>query len=113
MEILKVSDAAMENDKMLMYKLSRAPGVNIQNCVGDVIDVGLWALYKDGDGDRSREILAIISGDKIFRSVSPTFKRSFLDIVENFAVTPQITVVAGQSKQGRTYVDCVMVALNY
>lgn len=113
MEIIKVSDVAIENDRMMLYKISRAPGVNIQNCVGDVIDVGAWALYKDGEGDKAREILAIASGDKIYRSVSPTFKRSFFDIVENFSKTPQITVVTGQSKQGRGYVDCVMISLNY
>lgn len=103
--------ANLENRRLDLYKVTRAPGDNLQKHVGDVISVKEWCFFKDGDSEgRQREILAIVSMEnKIYRTISPTFRRSFDDIVSNFFERPVISVIAGTSKSGRDFIDCVLI----
>lgn len=100
----------LEDDRMSLYRVTRAPGENIQKHVGDVIHVRDWCFFKDGEGERQREVLALIDyEDHVYRTISPVFRSSFDDIVSNFFDKPIVTVVEGESKGGRKFVDCVLM----
>lgn len=100
----------IENNKMALYRVTRAAGKNLQDLVGSVIRVREWCFFKDGEGERQREVLALVGEDgSVFRTISPVFKRSFNDIVTNFYAQPEIAVISGVSKSDRKFIDCQLI----
>lgn len=100
----------IENNKMALYRVTRAAATNLQDHVGNVIRVMEWCYFKDGEGERQREVLTIVADDGvIYRTISPVFKRSFNDIVTNFYVQPEISVISGVSKSDRKFIDCQLI----
>ena len=109
MNIIDTNFANIAEDKKTMYKLTRAKGLNIKDLEnGERVPVDAWALYTDVNTKGTEQtVLAIISGDKKYHSISPTFQRDFADIVslmdgEDFA----IIITKATSKAGREFVTC-------
>lgn len=109
MNIIETNIANIAEDKKTLYKLTRAKGLNIKDLEnGERVPVDAWALYTDVNTKGTEQtVLAIISGDKKYHSISPTFQRDFSDIVsimdgEDFA----IIITKATSKAGREFVTC-------
>ena len=109
MNIIDTNISNITESKKVMYKLTRAKGLNIKDLEnGERIPVDAWALYTDVNTKGTEQtILAIISGENKYQSISPTFQRDFSDIVslmdgEEFA----IIITKALSKAGREFVTC-------
>ena len=109
MNIIDTNITNLTESKKTMYKLTRAKGMNIKDLEnGERVPVDAWALYTDVNTKGTEQtVLAIISGEKKYHSISPTFQRDFADIVslmdgEDFA----IIITKATSKAGREFVTC-------
>lgn len=109
MNIIETNIANIAEDKKALYKLTRAKGLNIKDLEnGERVPVDAWALYTDVNTKGTEQtVLAIISGEKKYHTISPTFQRDFADIVsimdgEDFA----IIITKATSKAGREFVTC-------
>ena len=109
MNIIDTNISNITESKKVMYKLTRAKGMNIKDLEnGERVPVDAWVLYTDVNTKGTEQtVLAIISGDKKYHSISPTFQRDFADIVslmdgEDFA----IIITKATSKAGREFVTC-------
>lgn len=113
MNIIKTS---RELNKKELYKLTKAPNsCSMTDAVGMTLKVDCWILYQDTNNKgETVEILAIMDGEgKVYTTISETFKRSFLeDICEIFddpAEFPEIEIIEGTTKNGRTYINCAAI----
>ena len=90
-------------------RLLRTLGI-LRKIVGLNINVTMWALYEDLNvKGESVEVLAMMDADgQVYTTISEVFKRSFFGIVEDFKDEdfPEITILEGTTKAGRSYVDC-------
>lgn len=109
MNIIDTNISNINESKKTLYKLTRAKGLNIKDLEnGERVPVDAWALYTDVNTKGTEQtVLAIISGDVKYHSISPTFQRDFADIVslmdgEDFA----IIITKATSKAGREFVTC-------
>lgn len=109
MNIIDTNIANINDDKKAVYKLTRAKGVNVKDLAnGDKLKVDAWALYSDMSAKGNEQtVLAIVSGDCKYHTISPTFQRDFADIVslmdgEDFT----IIITKATSKAGREFVTC-------
>ena len=109
MNIIDTNISNITESKKVMYKLTRAKGMNIKDLEnGERVPVDAWALYTDVNTKGTEQtVLAILSGENKFHSISPTFQRDFADIVslmdgEDFA----IIITKATSKAGREFVTC-------
>lgn len=104
-------------NKKMVYRMTKGDSLKIEGVEkGTTLPVEAYALYDDDktrqkqDGtteDYTQRVLTFVSGGKKFGTISATFIRSFMEIVdimgdEKFA----IIVTGGQSKNGRNYVNC-------
>lgn len=110
MTIIRESTNVNENDKKLIYKLTKAPGENARNCAGSIEGVKYWALYNDeSEKGEVRTVLSILTETGKISTISPTFIREFLDIAEIMGDDPfDIKILEGTSKNGRNYVSCTL-----
>lgn len=112
MEIIKTNiDATNKYD---LYKLTRSSGEMVQNAPdGMSVPVAKWALYNDPkeakDGTvKDNTVLSIVdtSGVK-YSTVSATFQRDFMDIVDIMAGDPFAVILRhGKTKAGKDFVSC-------
>ena len=109
MNIIDTNIANINDDKKAVYKLTRAKGVNVKDLAnGDKLKVDAWALYSDVSAKGNEQtVLAIVSGECKYHTISPTFQRDFADIVslmdgEDFT----IIITKATSKAGREFVTC-------
>ena len=109
MNIIDTNIANINESKKVMYKLTRAKGMNIKDLEnGTCLPVDVWALYTDVNTKGNEQtVLTIISGEEKYHTISPTFQRDFADIVslmdgEDFA----IIITKATSKSGREFVTC-------
>lgn len=79
---------------------------------GSIIDVDKYMIYEDINSDGAPvQILSIMDKDgNVFACTSPTFKQSFLYIVDlmdgdDFSVVK----TSGKSKSDRSFIDCALV----
>lgn len=103
-----------ELTKTQKYFLTMNPiTVKMAECEGQVLDIEAWAIYTDEDFQtgEEKEVLAILTKEgETVATISSTFKREFLSIVDIFGdELEKIKVLSGKSKNGRTYVTCVYV----
>ena len=104
-------------NKKAVYRMTKGDSLKIEGVEkGTTLPVEAYALYDDDktrqkqDGtteDYTQRVLTFVSSGKKFGTISATFIRSFMEIVdimgdEKFA----IIVTGGQSKNGRNYVNC-------
>lgn len=108
---MKVTKTSRELTKMETYRLTKAPdSQTVQNHVGGTFAVDAWCLYEDTNSrGEELEILSILTTDgEVFNTISETFKRSFLEVMEIFeGEEVNVEVISGTTKAGRTYLDCV------
>ena len=109
MKIIDTNIANINDDKKAVYKLTRAKGVNVKDLANsDKLKMETWALYSDVSAKGNEQtVLAIISGENKYHTISPTFQRDFADIVslmdgEDFT----IIITKATSKGGREFVTC-------
>lgn len=104
-------------DKKQVYRMTKGDSIKVQDLQkGDSFPVDAYALYEDektrkkADGTTEtyvENVLAFTSGNMKIATISQTFIRSFLEIVdimedEKFS----IIITGGKSKSGREYVNC-------
>lgn len=114
MKILK-GNIDVENKKEV-YRLTKARGQMVQKLdVGKPMPVGDWLLYEDEKTSREGEtrietVLSFIAGTEKVSTISKTFIREFLDIVELMGDEPyEIVIVDGENTSGRRFVSCELV----
>lgn len=113
-----ISTNINREDKKAIYRLTKAAGVNVKDMhAGAVLAVSAYCLYTDVSQSRTgeettREVLSILvtddqgPGGKI-STISPTFIRSFMEIVDIMGEDPfSIIILKETSKGGREFVTC-------
>lgn len=113
MNIIKTS--APDLDKATLYTLTKSPAVMRMRDIkeGEEITVSAWAIYEEPDMKEPEKVNRILSvADATtgccYATNSPTFQKSFEDIVEIFGNTGfVISVLHGTSKNGRDFIEAV------
>lgn len=106
-------------DKRQIYRMTKGESNKIDGLErGLSLPVDLWCLYveekerkkQDGGTEMIQEnVLTFTSGPHKFGTISATFIRSFLEIVEIMEDDPfAILITGGETKSGRHYVNCEM-----
>lgn len=93
-----------QTNKKQVYKLTKGDSNKIDGLeYGTILPVDLFAVYMEED----KKVLTFTSGEHKFGTISQTFIKSFLEIVDIMADDPfSIVVTGGTSKGGRKYVNC-------
>lgn len=98
-----------------LYKLVQSPDrKRLTDAKGAELELVSWALYEEPDKDgKAVKLLALSTDGGAYCTNSATFIRSFESAVEMFSQFGQefhsIKVMVGTSKNGREYIDCVVV----
>lgn len=106
-----------EQDKREVYRMTKGDSLKVQDQPrGTSFPVEKFALYEDlktrkkSDGsteEYTEKVLTIVSGNIKLGTISATFIRSFMEIVEIMDGDPfAIIITGGKSKGGREYVNC-------
>ena len=97
-----------------VYRLTKSAGEMVQNTPDGIsVPVASWLLYNDPkevkDGTKKDNIILSFvdtSGVK-YSTVSSTFQREFLDIIEIMGSTPfALLIKHGTTKAGKPFVTC-------
>lgn len=99
-----------------LYKLVQSPErKKLTDIKGQTIELDKWVLYTEPDKDgKEMNLLALSAVDgTAYCTNSATFCRSFESAVATFGQFGEefhsIQIVTGTSKNGRDYIDCVVV----
>lgn len=99
-----------------LYKLVQSPNRNkLTDIKGQTIELDKWVLYTEPDKDGKEMVLLALStvDGTAYCTNSSTFCRSFESAVATFGQFGEefhkIQVTTGKSKNGRDYIDCVVV----
>lgn len=99
-----------------LYKLVQSPErKKLTDIKGQTITLDKWVLYTELDKDGNEmKLLALTDSDgSAYCTNSATFCRSFESAVTMFAQFGEefheIQITTGTSKNGRDYIDCVVV----
>ena len=111
--ITKSSNVASSFD---LYKLVQSPErKKLTDIKGQTIELDKWVLYTEPDKDgKEMKLLALVTADgSAYCTNSATFCRSFESAVAMVAQFGEefhkIQVTTGTSKNGRDYIDCIVV----
>lgn len=97
-----------ELDKKTIFRMTKEDSIRLSDCEGQTLEVDAFVLYQDTNakGD-NMEVLAIMSSNQVYSTISQTFINNFMDIDETFRDDGySIIVDGGTSKAGRHYLDC-------
>lgn len=91
-------------NKKQVYRLTKGDSNKIEGIErGTVLPVEMYAVYVDGD----KKVLTFTSGEHKFGTISQTFIKSFLEIVDVMEDEVfSVVITGGTSKGGRKYVNC-------
>lgn len=99
-----------------LYKLIQSPDrKKLTDIKGQTIELDKWVLYTEPDKDgKEMNLLALSTVDgTAYCTNSSTFCRSFEGAVATFSQFGEefheIQVTTGTSKNGRDYIDCIVV----
>lgn len=99
-----------------LYKLVQSPNrTKLTDIKGQTIELDKWVLYTEPDKDGKEMFLLALStvDGTAYCTNSSTFCRSFESAVATFGQFGEefhkIQVTTGKSKNGRDYIDCVVV----
>ena len=106
-----------ESNKKQVYRMTKGDSQKIEGLErGLSIPVDQYALYtevkdrkkQDGTTEQyDQTVLTFTSGPHKFGTISATFIKSFLEVVEIMDGDPfAIIITGGESKSGRKYVNC-------
>ncbi len=104
-------------DKREVYRMTKGDSLKVQDMDrGTSFPVEKYALYEDtktrkkNDGSQeeyTEKVLTIVSGNAKLGTISATFIKSFMEIVDIMGADPfAIIITGGKSKNGREYVNC-------
>lgn len=104
-------------DKREVYRMTKGDSLKVQDMDrGTSFPVEKYALYEDtktrkkNDGsleEYTEKVLTIVSGNAKLGTISATFIKSFMEIVDIMGADPfAIIITGGKSKNGREYVNC-------
>lgn len=104
-------------DKKEVYRMTKGDSLKVQDMDrGTSFPVEKYALYEDtktrkkNDGSQeeyTEKVLTIVSGNAKLGTISATFIKSFMEIVDIMGADPfAIIITGGKSKNGREYVNC-------
>lgn len=111
MIINKIFPAEAENNKRMIYALTRGESVSVKDVpAGTVIHPEVWCNYDDEDSKgETKNILAIAAEGVVYTTISPTFKREFEAIADIMQDEPyDLKIIHGTTKAGREFVTCTM-----
>lgn len=107
---MKLLMTSGELSKADSYKLAHSNSSrNLSEKADEDISLNIWALYEEDD----KRVLSIMdTNGAVFGTISDTFIKAFIDMVEYFDPEPVsvIHVVPGVSKNGREFITCDYVA---
>lgn len=106
-------------DKRQVYRVTKGDSNNIEGLEkGITIPIDKYALYEEekernkSDGSKemyTQRVLTFTSGPQKFGTISATFIKSFMEIVDIMGSDPfAIIITGGTTKSGRSYVNCEM-----
>lgn len=104
-------------DKKQVYRMTKGDSLKVQDMDrGTSFPVDAYAVYneektrnkQDGSTETyTQQVLTLVSGNLKMGTISATFIRSFLEIVDIMGADPfAIIITGGKSKNGRDYVNC-------
>lgn len=112
---MTITKTSRELTSAEQYFLTKAQDVQkMQNAVGTTLDVSYWCIYNDTTVDgEDRELFSVMTPEgEAYATNSPSFLRSFYDILDCFSPEEihTIKIEQGTSKAGRKYLYCVYSA---
>lgn len=101
-------------DKVKVYKLTKSSSMMVQDApAGLSVPVADWMVYNDPKTDKDGAVkdnlvLSIVDPAGVkYSTISPTFIREFLDIVDIMEGAPfAILFIHGTTKKGKAFVSC-------
>ena len=104
-------------DKKDVYRMTKSESLKIQDIEkGTSFPIDKYAVYeeektrKKNDGtteNYTETVLTFVSGNMKLGTISATFIRSFMEIIEIMEDEPfAIVITGGKSNNGREYVNC-------
>ena len=113
MTILKTFPEQIKEDKKLVYALTKGKSTSVKLIGnGTQLHIDCFILYEDMNANTGEvnEVLAFKSGNDFYTTISPVFKKSFLDMFEVLGdEVEKIEIQKRLSKSNREYVDCQLV----
>jgi hypothetical protein len=109
---LTIIEKGGDYTKREIYGLTKSPKIlKMSEHVGEQLQVDQYLLYEDVENkDAPVQILSIRSGETVMATNSATVIKEFLGIVELMDGEPfAVEILAGTSKNGRTYVNVALV----
>lgn len=106
-----------EKDKKQVYRMTKGDSTKVQDLTkGDSFPVDLFAVYEEEKTRNKQDgktetyvdtVLTFTSGNMKIGTISQTFIKSFLEIVDIMGNEPfAIIITGGKTKSGREYVNC-------
>ena len=106
-----------QNDKKEVYRMTKGDSLKVQDMEkGTSFPVDKYAIYEEEKTRKKQDgtieeytdtVLTVVSGNMKLGTISATFIRSFLEIVDLMDGDPfSIVITGGKSKNGREYVNC-------
>ena len=115
MKILKSNVENIENEKKLLYRLTKGTAISFSQLDDEQLDkswpVDAYLIYEDtNQNGNTNTIISILSGNTILSGQSQPLRDSFLEIVDIMGDEPfaihVVRRVSGKSK--RVYVTCTL-----
>ena len=106
---MKTINTSRELEPEMIYRMTREMGRSlVSKSAGATVSVADWIYYMDDpikEGEEAREALSFMDGDsgEVFTTISPTFIRTFLDIIEIGIANPTIDIESGTTSKGREF----------
>lgn len=106
---MKIINANRELEKETIYRLTKEMGrAQVSKSAGMTVKVADWVQYQDDplrEGDEAREALSFIDSEtgEVFTTISPTFIRTFFEIVDIGIESPTIDIETGTTNKGREF----------
>ena len=104
-------------DKKQVYRMTKGDSLKVQDLAkGESYPVDLYAVYnedktrnkQDGSTETyTQQVLTFVSGNMKIGTISQTFIKSFLEIVDIMGQDKfSVIITGGTSRNGREYVNC-------
>ena len=105
--------ASNTEDKKELYRMTHAVRAGkVIDLAGQTINVSSWVLYEDTPegSDACKTVLTLVlDTGEIVGTISKTFIREFVDIIDVLGELPALEVATSETKNGRTFVFPVPV----
>lgn len=118
MKILKTNIDNLENEILMLYKLTKGKTNKSANKLTDeeletVYPVTAYLLYEDENNKgETVKLLSILSGDQVITAQSATVQRSFFEILDMVNGRDfSIEFTDGKTKSDRRFMDCDLAAV--